>query len=446
MEKDQLSRKLAVILHADVVGSTSLVQKDERLAHERIQAAFQQFSELIKTYGGIAREIRGDALVAEFDRASDAVTAALAFQVLNGGMNDTLEDDIQPQLRIGISLGEVIVADNTITGAGVVLAQRLEQLSESGGVVVQGSVSETVPTRMPFDFESLGERQLKGFDHPVRAFAVRLQPGKELPAPEETTNLQTSEPEDLQIPDKPSIAVLPFANMSGDPEQEYFSDGITEDIITALSRVSGLMVVARNSTMAYKDKVIDVKQVGGEQGVRYVLEGSVRKAGNRVRVSCQLVDAVTGLHKYADRFDRELDDIFLVQDEITRQVTVELQVHLTSGEQARLWAGGTDSIAAWESALKADDLMGRHIREENHEARAIAQNAISLDPDYAAAWSTLGMTHWQDARWGWSESKDSSLKLAEDAARESERIDSNYPGLIPFLAWCIWRRGSMSSR
>jgi len=441
MEKDQLSRKLAVILHADVVGSTSLVQKDERLAHERIQAAFQQFSELIKTYGGIAREIRGDALVAEFDRASDAVTAALAFQVLNGGMNDTLEDDIQPQLRIGISLGEVIVADNTITGAGVVLAQRLEQLSESGGVVVQGSVSETVPTRMPFDFESLGERQLKGFDHPVRAFAVRLQPGKELPAPEETTNLQTSEPEDLQIPDKPSIAVLPFANMSGDPEQEYFSDGITEDIITALSRVSGLMVVARNSTMAYKDKVIDVKQVGGEQGVRYVLEGSVRKAGNRVRVSCQLVDAVTGLHKYADRFDRELDDIFLVQDEITRQVTVELQVHLTSGEQARLWAGGTDSIAAWESALKADDLMGRHIREENHEARAIAQNAISLDPDYAAAWSTLGMTHWQDARWGWSESKDSSLKLAEDAARESERIDGNYPGTYTLLGLVYLAKG-----
>jgi adenylate cyclase len=433
MAKGHLSRKLAVILHADVVGSTLLVQQNETLAHERIQAAFHHFSETIQTYGGITRELRGDALVAEFERASDAVPAALAFQVLNEEFNYKLEDDIQPQLRIGISLGEVIVADNTITGAGVVLAQRLEQLSESGGVVVQGSVSETVPTRMPFDFESLGERQLKGFDHPVRAFAVRLQPGKELPAPEESANLQTSEPEYLQIPDNPSIAVLPFANMSGDPEQEYFSDGITEDIITALSRVSGLMVVARNSTMAYKDKVIDVKQVGREQGVRYVLEGSVRKAGNRVRVSCQLVDAVTGLHKYADRFDRELDDIFLVQDEITRQVTVELQVHLTSGEQARLWAGGTDSIAAWESALKADDLMGRHIREENHEARAIAQNAISLDPDYAAAWSTLGMTHWEDARWGWSESKDASLELAENAAGESERIDSNYPGVYTLL-------------
>jgi adenylate cyclase len=428
MEKEHLSRKLAVILHADVVGSTSLVQKNETLAHERIQSAFHKFSETIKSYGGITRELRGDALVAEFDRASDAVAAALAFQVSNGELNATLDDVIQPQLRIGISLGEVVIADNTITGAGVVLAQRLEQLADSGGVVVQGSVSETVPTRMPFDFKSLGEQQLKGFNQPVRAFAVRLQPGKELPAPEETTALQTSEPESLQVPNEPSIAVLPFTNMSGDPEQEYFSDGITEDIITALSRVSGLMVVARNSTMSYKGKMIDVKQIAREQGVRYVLEGSVRRAGSRVRVSYQLIDAVTGLHKYADRFDRELDDIFLVQDEITRKVTVELQVHLTSGEQARLWAGGTDSVIAWENALQADDLMARHIREENYEARTIVQNALSLDPEYAAAWSTLGMTHWEDARWGWSESKDASLDLAENAAQESEKIDGNYPG------------------
>jgi TolB-like protein len=251
----------------------------------------------------------------------------------------------------------------------------------------------------------------------------------------------SAEAEGPEVPDKPSIAVLPFTNMSNDPEQEFFSDGITEDIITALSRVSGLLVVAGNSNMVYKDKSVDVKQVGRDQGVRYVLEGSVRKAGNRVRVSCQLIDAVTGLHKYAERFDRELDDIFLVQDEITKQVTVELQVHLTSGEQARLWAGGTTSIAAWESTLKADDLMGRHIREENHEARSAAQNATSLDPEYAAAWSTLGMTHWEDARWGWSESKNTSLELAENAALESERIDKNYPGTYSLLGMIYLAKG-----
>lgn len=441
MEQDHLSRKLAVILHADVVGSTALVQLNETIAHERIQNAFKVFSEVIRNYGGITHEIRGDAILAIFERASDAVVAAIAFQALNEETNKSFKDGVLPHLRIGISLGEVIVADNTLTGAGVVLAQRLEQLADSGGVVVQGSVSETVPTRMPFDFESLGEKELKGFDLPIRAFAAKLKSGEVIPAPEANLGNKTNKPEILQIPEKPSLAVLPFANMSGDPEQEYFSDGISEDIVTALSRVSGLMVVARNSTMKYKGKDFDAIQVGREQGAQYLLEGSVRKAGNRVRVSCQLIDAGTGLHMYADRFDRELGDIFQVQDEITQKVTVELQVHLTSGEQARMWAGGTENISAWESALKADDLMARHTREDNNTARSLAQNAISLDREYAAAWTTLGMTYWQDARWGWSESKEASLKLAADAAQEAERIDSNYPGTYTLLGMVNLTKG-----
>jgi adenylate cyclase len=313
MEKDPLSRKLAVILHADVVGSTSLVQKNETLAHERIQAAFNNFSETIATYGGVAREIRGDALVAEFDRASDAVAAALGFQIINGEFNSRLNDEIQPQLRIGISLGEVIIADNTITGAGVVLAQRLEQLAESDGVVVQGSVSETVPTRMPFEFESLGEQVLKGFDQPVRAFSVSLQPGEILPVPEVDEVSQTERPDDfhaptklssesyealigehLELPENPSIAVLPFQNISGDSDQEYFADGMSEDIITTLSRVPDLIVIARNSTFVYKGRSIDVRQVGLELGVRHVLEGSIRKNGDRIRITAQLVDTQSG--------------------------------------------------------------------------------------------------------------------------------------------------------
>ena len=313
MEKDQLSRKLAVILHADVVGSTALVQKNETLAHERIQSAFENFSEIIKAYGGIAREIRGDALVAEFDRASDAVAAALAFQIINGEFNSTLIDDIQPQLRIGISLGEVIIADNTITGAGVVLAQRLEQLAEPGGAVVQGSVSETVPSRMPFEFEGLGEQMVKGFDQPVRAFIATLKSGEKPPAPDEMVSASEATPSGPQIPDEPSIAVLPFTNMSNDPEQEYFSDGITEDIITALSKISSMLVIARNSTFIYKGKAVDVKQVGRDQGVRYVLEGGVRKAGNRVRITAQLIDTTTGQHRWAERYDRNMEDIFAVQ-------------------------------------------------------------------------------------------------------------------------------------
>ncbi len=352
MAKDHLSRKLAVILHADVVGSTAFVQQNESLAHERIQAAFHNFAETIKVYGGIARELRGDALVAEFNRASDAVAAALAFQVLNGESNSTLDNDIQPQLRIGISLGEVIIADNTITGTGVVLAQRLEQLAEPGGVVVQGSVSETVPTRMPFEYEGLGEQMLKGFDQPVRAFIARLKSGEKPPAPEEVVSAADATPSTSSppIPDEPSIAVLPFTNMSNDPELEYFSDGISEDIITALSKISALMVIAGNSTFTYKGKAVDIKQVGREQGVRYVLEGSVRRAGNRIRITAQLIDTTTGHHLWAENYDRDLEDIFALQDEITKKVVSTLDVQLVLGEQSQLWSDGTDNLEAWKCA------------------------------------------------------------------------------------------------
>ncbi len=226
-------RKLAVILHADVVGSTALVQRDEALAHERIQDVFHRFSGTIESYNGHPLELRGDALVAEFNRASDAVQASLAFQAENTRFNATLEDEVQPTLRVGISLGEVVIADNTITGEGIVLAQRLEQLASAGGVCIQGAVYEAVPGRLPFDYESLGEQELKGFSEPVRAYAVSLKPGGAIPEPEAAARLDTLA---LDLPNKPSIVVLPFTNMSGDREQEYFSDGISEDLTTALSR------------------------------------------------------------------------------------------------------------------------------------------------------------------------------------------------------------------
>jgi len=389
MVKDHLSRKLAVILHADVVGSTSLVQKNETLAHERINTAFQSFSKTIEIYSGKAREIRGDALVAEFKRASDAVAASLAFQEINTDFNSNLKDDIQPEMRIGISLGEVIVADNTITGEGVILAQRLEQLAAPKGVVVQGSVAETVPTRMPFNFTILGEQKLKGFDQPVRAFVATLKSGEKPPAPEGKVSAHDTEPSGPQIPDEPSIAVLPFTNMSNDPEQEFFSDGISEDIITALSKISALMVVARNSTFIYKGKAVDIKQVGLEQGVRYVLEGSVRKAGKRVRITAQLIDAIKGQHLWAERYDRELKDIFDLQDEITQKVVTALDIQLVLGEQARLWAGGTANLEAWECVRMAGDLLIGYRVEDTHEAKRLLHRAINLDPEYAFGWAIL---------------------------------------------------------
>ena len=389
MEKDRLSRKLAVILHADVVGSTALVQRNETLAHERIQTVFNNFSETIKSYGGETREIRGDALVAEFNRASDSVSAALAFQVLNEERNSALGDDIQPQLRIGISLGEVVIADNTITGAGVVLAQRLEQLAEPGSVVAQGSVSETVPARLPFKYESLGEHILKGFNQPVRAFAVKMCAGEELPAPEINPTHENAEPTTLQVPDKPSIAVLPFTNMSGEPEQEYFSDGISEDIITELSKVSAMLVIARNSTFTYKDKAVDIRTVGSELNVRYVLEGSVRKSGDRVRVTAQLIDSSNGQHLWAERYDREIKDIFSLQDEIMREIVSALDIEMLSGEQSRFWSDGTNNLRAWVYLRQARDMFNLYRSEDHPEVIRLSQKALEFDPEYSAAWHLL---------------------------------------------------------
>ena len=250
----------------------------------------------------------------------------------------------------------------------------------------------------------------------------------------------------LELPDHPSIAVLPFANMSGDPEQEFFSDGITEDIITALSRISRLLVVARTSTLGYKGKAIDVKQVGQEQGVGYVLEGSVRKNGNRVRVTAQLIDATTGHHCWADHYDRELDDIFSVQDEITKNITVALQVTLTEGEQARVYAGGTKNVEAWECLVRGKGLMERHIKEDNFAAQRLLERAVQLDPEYVTpwaylGWAYLGWTHWEAARWQWGETPESSLDCAFESAQTALEMEREHPDSLALLGLCYLSRG-----
>jgi adenylate cyclase len=401
----------------------------------------------------MTRELRGDALVAEFERASDAVVAALAFQVLNEDLNATLSDDIQPKFRVGISMGEVIIADNTITGAGVVLAQRLEQLADSGGVVVQGAVSETVPARMPYDFETLGEQQLKGFDHPVRAFSVSLKSGKELPAPEvpaEYASTDHNNPlipaklsmasyealtgEHLELPDKPSIAVLPFQNMSGDPEQEFFADGMSEDIITALSRLPNLVVIARNSTFVYRGRAVDVREVGRDLAVSHVLEGSIRKSGDRLRITAQLIDTRDGDHVWAERYDRNLDDIFAVQDEITHNIVIELQVKLVRGEAANLFITSTNSVEAWELAMRAAPLVDSHVRDNVTVARQLLNRALELDENYANAWVQMGWLYWEESVWNWCDEPDVAMQKALDSAQNALSIDPNFPMAYSLLA------------
>jgi len=432
MAKDSLSGKLAVILHADIAGSTQLVQQDEQLAHDRMQDAFRRFSHTIGKYHGRVQELRGDALLAEFERASDAVTAALSFQSDHSDHLAKLNDDIQPQIRVGIALGEVVIADNTVTGAGVVLAQRVEQLAEPGGLCITSAIHEALPNRMPFSFASLGEQALKGFDEPVRVYRVQLVAGESVPLPQQKSQRQlrpgnrwqksaiaivvvlivlgigyryrSSLPQDepasiermaFPLPDKPSIAVLPFTNMSDDAQQEYFADGMTEDLITDLSKISGLFVIARNSSFSYKGQQVKVRQVAEDLGVRYVLEGSVRRAGDQVRINAQLIDATTGGHIWAERYDGSLADIFALQDHVTAQIMDAMAVSLTPEELEDLGSAGTSDSAAHDAYLQGLSFYFRNTPADNARAEQHFKLAIELDRDFKRAYSALAKTYYK---------------------------------------------------
>jgi TolB-like protein/Flp pilus assembly protein TadD len=413
--------KLAVILHADVVGSTTLVQRDERIAHERIQDAFRRFSETITAYGGTTHEVRGDALVVAFERASDAVSAALTFQSANAEHIERLTDDIRPEVRVGIALGEVVIADRTVTGAGVVLAQRLEQLAEAGGVVIQGAISEAVPTRLPFVYTSLGEQLLKGFDKPIRAFSVALAEDSEIPAPEAVIDSETHTVD--SISSRASIAVLPFDNLSNDPDQEYFADGIAEDLITALSRYRWFFVIARNSSFTYKGKTVDVKVVGKELGVRYVLLGSVRRAGSRIRVSAQLVDAETGNNVWADKFDRELEDAFVLQDEITETLAGEIEPELVVVESERARRATPQSLAAWDQYLRGMWHLWRFTKEDSIHARQWLKSCLAQDGRFAPALSAMSYVLTLEVILGFAEGADEVTQAALAYGRQAAAAD-----------------------
>lgn len=416
-----ISRKLTVILHTDVVSSTALVQKDEVLAHERIQDVFHRFSKVIESYGGKVSELRGDALVAEFQRGSDAVSASSVFQANNTEFNATLDDDIQAQLRIGISLGEVIVTDKTVTGAGVVLAQRLEQLADPGGICLQGAVYETLPRRLPFQYCDLGEQKVKGFDNPVRVYSVKKKEAAEIPPPEQDTTPETPRPE---LPDKPSIAVLPLTNMSGNPDQEYFSDGITEDIITELSRFKDLFVIARYSSFSYKGKSVKVQEIGADLGVRFIVEGSVRTALDRIRITIQLIDTTTGHHVWAEHYDRKLEDVFALQDEITHTVAVTIVGRLQIAEQDRAARKRTQNLNAYDYVLRGQRIVG-DTASHNLQARQAFERAIEIDPGCARAYVGLALCHKIDWMNKWGESAESSLDQAYEFAVKAVTLDDS---------------------
>jgi adenylate cyclase len=461
---NQSTRILAVILHADVIGSTDLVQRNETLAHERIRDAFKDFSKIIQAYGGSLQELRGDALLATFNRASDAVSASLVFQNENAHQNETLDDDIRPQVRIGIALGEVIIADGTLTGPDVVMAQRIEQLAEPGGICIQGTAFETIPRRLNFEIVSLGKQQLKGFENTIRVYAIAPRPGDKIPDPDPEPNASTgthsprkmwavvaivlllsaagliawlqpwqsdverSDPDKIvyALPDKPSIAVLPFENRSSDKDQEYFSDGITEDIITDISRISGLFVVAQNSTFTYKGKAVKIRQIAEDLGVRYVLEGSVRRSGKQIRITAQLIDALTGNHVWADRYDRDLEDVFKLQAEVAQQVAKALAVTLKANENERLFQKYTTSIDAYDVFLQARRTVDQPSKDNILRGENLFKQVIELDPKFAGGYAGLSFNYSVQVRFQFSTSPATHLADAFALAKKAIEIDASY--------------------
>ena len=375
------TRRLAAILAADVAGYSRLMGADEEGTLERLKALRSElFDPKFAEHRGRIVKTTGDGMLVEFASVVDAVRCAVEVQQAMSERDTDVAADSRIELRIGINLGDVIVEGDDLYGDGVNIAARIEALADPGGVFVSNTVHDQVRDRLPFAFEDLGEQQVENIARPVRVYRVR-DTDKSALAPAPTV---------LALPDKPSIAVLPFANMSGDPEQEYFADGMVEEIITALSRIRWLFVIARASSFTYKGQAIDVKQVGPELGVRYVLEGSVRKAGGRVRITAQLIDATNGAHLWADRFDGLLDDVFELQDKVAASVAGVIEPALQAAETARSAGRPTNDLTAYDLYLRSYAMVLSSTRQ-TPEALRLMEQAIARDPHYgpALAWAAF---------------------------------------------------------
>ena len=412
-----MERRLAAILAADVVGYTRLMGADEAGTLQRLTELRQQNLEpLIAEHHGRIFKLIGDGLLVEFASVVDALACAQAWQDCVASHQAAVDEERRLTFRIGVNLGDVIVEGDDIYGDGVNIAARIESLAEPGGVYLSGDAHRHAKGKLDIGFDDLGDHDLKNVAEPVQVYRVSADHLAAASAP--------AKPAALPLPDKPSIAVLPFTNMSGDPEQEYFSDGITEDIITELSRIGDLFVIARNSSFSYKGKSLKVQEIGRDLGVAHLVEGSVRKAGNRVRVTAQLVEATTGNHVWAERYDRELDDIFAVQDDVTEQITEALQSRLQRPAEVRSERQTPQSIEAYDCILRAIEYSQRVTVEANAEVRVLCERALALDPDYAEAYTRLANTYVQEWNQGWKQHPEETLDRAEALALKATEINS----------------------
>jgi adenylate cyclase len=466
MNTKDVKRKLRAILSADVQGYSRLMGDDEVATVKTITEYRETLTSLVNQYNGRVVDSPGDNVLAEFGSVVDAVQCAVEIQHILKARNEELPENRRMIFRIGVNLGDVIQDGDRIYGDGVNIAARIESLADGGGICISGTAYDQIENKLALGYHFIGEHSVKNIAKPVRVYKVPMDPkdvGKKRaakpwkkmaiaaavllilagaaaavwkfyprPAPTGLTSKQTP-PEStdkplLTLSDKPSIAVLPFANLSGDPEQEYFSDGMAEEIITALSKIPKLFVIARNSSFTYKGKPVMMQQVGKELGVKYVLEGSVRKSGDRVRIMVQLIDAQTGRHLWAERYDRDLKNIFALQDEITLKVISALQVKLTAGEQARLFGKGTENLEAYLRTLQALMHFNRLNKQGNMEARRLAKEAIAMDPEYAGPYRVLALTHMMDVWFNFSKSPKESMTLAGEAVQKALALDDSHPG------------------
>ncbi len=473
MAEKRPKRKLSAILSADVKGYSRLMGVDETGTVNRLKEYRALMTDLIQQYRGRVVDSPGDNILSEFSSVVDATECAVKIQEELKKKNSGLPDDRKMEFRIGINLGDVIEDGQRIYGDGVNIAARVEGLAKVGGICISGSAYEQVENKLSAGFEYLGEHTVKNIAKPIRIYRVLMEPeasGKAVGEKRKakrwlalavaivliaavggltgwyfylrpSTKIETASVEKMAypLPDKPSIAVLPFDNLSGVPDQDYLADGIAENLITALSYIPEIFVIARNSTFTYRGKAVKAQDVAEELGVRYILEGSVQRAGNRLRIMVQLIDAITGRHLWADRYDRDLEDLFALQDEITLKIVFALQVKLSIGVQTRLTRKTMPDFEAWSYAVRGYGHMMRHTKADNARAREFFERALSLAPEYAPVIGALGWTHWEDAHHGWSETQGESLLRAVELAKKALTLDDADP-MIHALWGAIYLR------
>jgi len=425
--RGRVERRLAAILAADVAGYSRLIGADEGGTLERLRALRRElFDPKIAEHRGRLVKTTGDGLLVEFASVVDALRCAVEMQREMVGRNTDVPSDNCVELRIGINMGDIVVEDGDIFGDGVNVAARLESLAEPGGICVSARVQEDAVGKLDLVFEDIGEQQLKNITRPIRVYRV---------ATTSSSASARSRP-NPPLPDKPSIAVLPFANLSGDPEQEYFADGMVAEIITALSRIRWLFVIARNSSFTYKAQTVDVKQVGRELGVRYVLEGSVRKAGGRVRITAQLIDATNGAHLWADRFDGSLEDVFDLQDKVAISVAGIIEPTLEAGEISRSGRRPTSDLTAYDLYLQAlPVVLAFSLNERVLAAMPPLEEAINRDPRYGLALSLAAVAHTQLFDWG--HNRDDNRRKGVERAHHALEVAGDGPDVLVNAAFAL---------